>query len=80
MKRIEARRQLWNPYLEVLAGTRTSRPSGARCSRRRVRQGTRTPRAAPAAAVDLRPALAELRTREPADAPTPDAGAARERS
>ena len=74
MKRIEARRKLWSPYLQVLAGTRYEL-----AFRRAVSQAARPPsqdrRAAPPPPprppADPRPALANLRTPEPLAAPTP---------
>ena len=82
MKRIEARRKLWSPYLAVLAGTRHDLPF-----RRAVSQATRPPgqdrRGAQAAqhrAGDLRPALANLRAPETVATPLPVSAAAREQS
>ena len=81
LKRIEARRKLWSPYLAMLAGTRhevafrravsqAARPPG------HDRRGTLAPPRR--AAADLRPALVDLRAPETVAAPQP--AAARERS
>lgn len=75
LKRIEARRKLWSPYLEKLAGTRYEL-----AFRRAVSQAARPPaqdrrgtHAPPRRAADLRPALAQVRVQETAamSAPPP---------